>query len=179
MMRATKTKIGLAVLGGVLAALTAGAPANAAPAHPAADGAVSHTSTTAKAPAPAPARAASSAAKLGTTSNVGGAHTAHLDGVCNTGDLCLWYFSGFQGSTVDFFSGDDNLWDNVFLSAGAGQGATVANNSESAWNYDPTFTAWTCTGTFQSGDCGWILPNSGGDFLTLYFNNVESIHWTS
>jgi hypothetical protein len=177
-MRVAKTKIGLAIVGGVLAALAAGAPAGAAPsAHPAGDAAVSHT--TAKAMPARPARTASSASKLGTASNVGGARTQELDGFCNTGDLCLWYFSSFQGSHVDFFFGDDNLWDNVFNSAGAGLGSTVANNAESAWNYDPTYTAWVCAGTFQAGPCGWILPNSGGDLVyPTYFNNTESIHWT-
>jgi Peptidase inhibitor family I36 len=173
-----KTKFGLAVVSGLLAAFAVAAPASAAPSA-APGGAVAHAS--AKAPAAAPnSHPTSRASKLGTASGVGGARTQHLDGSCNSGDLCLWYFAGFQGSTVDFFWGDDNLGDNVFLSPGSGQGAVVANNAESAWNYDPTLTAWTCSGTFQTGDCGHILPNSGGDFIyPTYFNNVESIHWSS
>jgi hypothetical protein len=175
-----KTKIGMAVVGGILAAFATVAPASAAPStNSAADSAVTHTSAKTAAPAPN-SHPAPSGSKLGTANGSGGARTQHLDGFCNVGDLCLWYFSGFQGSTVDFFWADDDLWDNVFLSPGAGQGSVVANNAESAWNYDSVLTAWTCTGTFQTGDCGFILPNSGGDFTSPTFsNNVESIHWSS
>jgi hypothetical protein len=167
-MRMYTTKAVLALAAGIVAALAVTAPAGAAPVKQ--PGAAVGTST---AKAPAPARSTQAGSKLGA-----GARTQHLDGVCGTGDLCMWYFAGFQGSAVDLFFGDDTLWDNTFLTAGSGLGSTVANNSESAWNYDPSYTAWTCSGTFQTGDCGWILPNSGGDFLIpTYYNNVESIHW--
>jgi hypothetical protein len=178
-MRRAKTKIGLVVVIGILAALAATGPASGAPpAQPGSGAAVAGAGAPARPPAPA-GRTAPSASKLGTASaQVGGVHTDQLDGVCNTGDLCFWYYSGFQGSSVDFYWGEDTLWDNVFLSPGAGQGAVVANNAESAWNYDSSWTAWTCTGTYQTGYCGYILPNSGGNFLPTYFNNVESTHWT-
>jgi hypothetical protein len=108
--------------------------------------------------------------------------TAPLDSTCDafpngSGELCLWYYAGYQGSRIDFWWGADNLANNRFLSAGSGQGAIVANNSESVWNYDSSYTAWVCTNAYQQGVCGTVAPHSGGNFITGYWNNVESFHW--
>lgn len=113
----------------------------------------------------------------------GGALAAHLDGACNvysngTGDLCLWYFVNFGGSKVDFYYNDPDLWNNVFLTAGAGKGAIVANNTESGKNYDSRWTAWGCVNRNYVGPCGWALPGAAGNITPFYKNNVESIYWT-
>ncbi len=107
---------------------------------------------------------------------------AHLDSTCDAyasggGEICFWYYAGYQGSRIDFWWGADNLANNFFLTAGWGQGATVANNSESVWNYDSSYTAWVCTNAYQQGVCGTVAPHSGGNFITGYWNNVESFHW--
>jgi hypothetical protein len=174
------SKMFLALTAGALVTFVAASPASAAPAgNPNANGAATGTSSTAH-PAPAVSQKAPPAAK---TTRPGAARTQHLDGFCNayadrTGDLCLWYFQNYQGSYVDFYSNDSNLNDNVFLSPGTGQGANAANNSESDWNYDSTYTAWVCTEINYGGLCGPIPPNSGGNFNDSYRNNVASLYWT-
>ena len=105
------------------------------------------------------------------------ARRAHEDGVCNTGELCVWYLSGRQGSFVDYWWGANDMAADVFLSAGAGQGQVVANNAESAWNYDSTYTAILCTEAYHTGNCILIPPNSGRDFGPGYLNNIESFQW--
>jgi hypothetical protein len=106
-----------------------------------------------------------------------------LNGVCDAfagggGELCLWFLSGYGGSLVDYYYGDNNFWNNVFLSAGSGQGVTVANDPRSAYNYDSLLTAWVCTSPSQFGSCGFIRPRSGGNFVPRYFADTESFHWT-
>jgi len=106
---------------------------------------------------------------------------ASKDGVINTGEFVQWYFSGYSGGCEDDFSGDATFFNDTFKNCGqgaSGVGAVVANNTESDWNYDPSFTAHVCTGTNSTGTCGFILPNSGGNFSTTYKNNVESLYWT-
>jgi hypothetical protein len=175
------TRIGAAVGAGLLLALLAAGPAGAAPPD-GSDPAVAASGS--KVPAPVTGQPAPAGSKLGTTGQTAAnALPMHLDGSCNaytsgTGDLCLWYFSGYGGSRVDFYYSDSNLWTNVFLSAGSGQGAVVANNSESAYNYDSIYTAWVCTSTSYNGSCGYILPRRGGNFVPTYFNNSESLYWT-
>jgi hypothetical protein len=95
------------------------------------------------------------------------------------GDLCLWYFSNFAGSRTGFLRNDANLADDTFVSAGSGQGQTVTNNAESAWNYDHFTTVWVATSPGFGGSNGFISPNSGGNLNATYKNNSESIFWAS
>lgn len=107
----------------------------------------------------------------------GAAVAGHLDGQCDPGDLCLWY-GAFEGSVADFYNSDGDLNDNVFLSPGAGQGTVVANNSESARNYDSSWTAWLCTGTSGQGMCVAVRPNHSVLLSGDIQDGVESIIWS-
>jgi hypothetical protein len=174
------TRFTMALATGAVAALAVAVPATAGPAGPAGPGtAGARSSTGAVTPATGHVKPAAVAGKAGSkTGRPSGAVTQHVDGFCNTGDLCMWYLRGFSHSYVDFFFGDNNMADNVFLTSGFGQGQVVSNNAESAWNYDPTYTAWVCTDPDFQGACGFILPNTGGDLNPTYLNNVESLYWT-
>lgn len=186
-MRRTSTMLAVLALSGGLALLSAGA-AGAAPGSATSAGSAGSAGSAAANSAPA-ATAATPKAKTGKPAPAAGARTsatatvitAHQDGACNayasTGDLCMWYLQNYVGSASDFYVADSNLWDNYFLTPGWGQNQTVANNAESDWNYDSTYTAWVCTGVSYTGTCGFIPPNSGGNFSTTYKNNVESLYW--
>lgn len=102
---------------------------------------------------------------------------APQDGNCEVGEVCLYYFSNFVGSRYDTPHNDSTLFDNHFVSAGAGQGAVVGADAESVWNRDPHTTVWVCTGTNQTGSCGYVLPNQFGNFNSTFFNNVGSLIW--
>jgi hypothetical protein len=177
-------RLGLVIGAGLLtAAMTAG-PAMAGP-QAAEEGSASRSDGS-KVPAPTRGGTAPTQPKTEIPRETGlrsGALAAHIDGICNsffdgTGDLCLWPNTGYSGSHIDYFYGDDSVWNNVYLTAGSGQGAGVANNSESTYNYDTIWTAWVCTSTNQFGSCGYILPRHGGNFVPTFFNNTESLHWT-
>ena len=67
------------------------------------------------------------------------AHAAGRDGVCNDGEFCYSYNSGFTGSISDFTGsladyGATQPSCYEFKSAGTGQGLCVKNNAASAWN---------------------------------------------
>ena len=85
---------------------------------------------------------------------------ASQDGVLDVGDLGLWYYDSSHGygSFYDTSHNDNWLFDNHFISSGAGQGSVVANNSEFAWNQDPHTTVIVCTGYNYTGTCGTIAP---------------------
>lgn len=104
---------------------------------------------------------------------------ASQDGSVDVGDLGLWYFDSSHGygSFYDTAHNDNWLFDNHFISSGAGQGSVVANNSEFAWNRDPHTTVIVCTGYNYTGSCGTIGPNVYGNFTSTYRDNVESIYW--
>jgi len=150
--------------------------AQAAPADARGQSAVSSTRTAA---APTSAQGTQGTAPGAKT---GGASVNHLDGYCHlyangTGDVCLYYLSNFVGSLADFYSNDSNLWNNYFLSPGAGQGSVVANNAESVWNRDLIYTAYLCVGTNYTAPCGWVAPGAYGNLNSTYKNNVESLYW--
>jgi hypothetical protein len=104
---------------------------------------------------------------------------ASQDGSVDVGDLGLWYFDSYHGygSFYDTAHNDNWLFDNHFISSGAGQGSLVANNSEFAWNRDPHTTVIVCTGYNYTGSCGTIGPNAYGNFTSTYRDNVESVYW--
>jgi hypothetical protein len=104
---------------------------------------------------------------------------ASQDGVLDVGDLGLWYYDSSHGygSLYDTSHNDNWLFDNHFISSGAGQRSVVANNSEFAWNRDPHTTVIVCTGYNYTGSCGTIAPNSYGNFTSTYSNKVESVYW--
>jgi len=177
-------KLGLALGAGLLTAVMAAGPALAGPTPSADDRPTATESDGSKVPAPTRVGTTPTQPKNeGNGQTVGRALSAHLDGTCNiyssgTGDLCLWYFSGYGGSHVDYYFNDYSFWNDVFLSAGTGKGAVVANNSESAFNYDRIWIAWVYTSTNCSGTGGYILPWTGGNFVPTFFNNSESLCWT-
>jgi hypothetical protein len=60
------------------------------------------------------------------------------DGVCETGEFCLYYNSDHLGSRVDLVNSQRDYGSGAgcitFVSAGAGQGQCVKNNTASVWN---------------------------------------------
>jgi hypothetical protein len=104
---------------------------------------------------------------------------ASQDGSVDVGDLGLWYYDSSlgYGSAYDTAHNDNWLFNNHFISSGAGHVAVVANNSEFAWNRDPHTTVIVCTGYNYTGTCGTIAPNTYGNLTSTYRNNVESVYW--
>jgi len=189
-MNRLKTGLGMLAATGALA-LAVATPASAGQAGGGLAPATPGTAIT-KADRPVPAGAikvggAGSASPTARTSagiGTGHATNAHQDGFCNNppanvgdGDFCLWFLSNFGGSYSDFFFADTNLTDNVFITAGSGQGQTVAANAESALNADSNLTARVCTGVGQTGSCNIVPPRGFGNFVAPYFNGVRSFLW--
>jgi len=99
---------------------------------------------------------------------------AHLDGVCEVYEFCLFTGNGFTGNVADFQFNDINYSDNTF----AGTGLVVANNARSAFNGDPSLFVVGCIEPNYAGMCGFAAPFTGGDLLPDYFLNLESHYFT-
>lgn len=61
------------------------------------------------------------------------------NGMCESGEVCLYYNSDQQGSMVDLVGGHKDYGSNTstcikFITAGAGRGQCVKNNAASVWN---------------------------------------------
>jgi hypothetical protein len=104
---------------------------------------------------------------------------ASQDGYCDVGDVCLYYFSAQRGygSLYDTGHNDPYLFNNHFISSGSGQGSVVGNNAEAVWNRDPHTTVWLCTGTYSTGSCGYVAPNSYGTLGSTWFDKTQSLTW--
>ncbi len=86
------------------------------------------------------------------TASVAPAQAAARNGVCETGEFCLYYNSGNLGSVSDFTTSIDDYGATQpscydFKGAGAGQGQCVKNNAASVWNR----TGSTVTVFYNSG----------------------------
>jgi hypothetical protein len=85
-----------------------------------------------------------------------GAHAADRDGICQSGEFCLYYnsdhagsVSDFTGSIADYGATQPDCYE--FKGAGAGQGQCVKNNAASVWNR----TGGTVT-VFYNSDFGGV-----------------------
>ncbi|WP_323100307.1 peptidase inhibitor family I36 protein [Intrasporangium sp. YIM S08009] len=103
----------------------------------------------------ATALAAALAAALVTPAPAAQAATAR-NGVCESGEFCLYYNSGNGGSLVDLANSQSDYGTGAgcitFVSAGNGQGQCVKNNAASVWNRE----ASVATVFYRSGFSGAI-----------------------
>lgn len=79
-----------------------------------------------------------SATPVAADSTTASAATAR-NGVCETGEFCLYFLPNRRGSVSDFATSVPNYGTTQptcydFKGPGAGQGQCVKNNAESAWN---------------------------------------------
>lgn len=101
------------------------------------------------------------------------------NGACEVFEFCLYRLNGFQGSLADVFLNVPDLAGATYPMWGPGFGEPISNNSQSAFNGDPDFFVITCTDPGYSGQCGFVPPINGGDFLPDFFLNVESFYFSS
>jgi murein DD-endopeptidase MepM/ murein hydrolase activator NlpD len=101
------------------------------------------------------AAAAAVATALLTPAPAAQAATAR-NGVCETGEFCLYYNSGNGGSLVDLANSQSDYGTGAgcitFVSAGNGQGQCIKNNAASVWNRE----AAVATVFYRSGYSGAI-----------------------
>jgi hypothetical protein len=107
------------------------------------------------------------------------AQAAGRDGVCESGEFCLYYNSNHQGSVSDFTGSITNYGSNeatcyVFKGAGAGQGQCVKNNTASVWNR----TSDPVTVYYNSGYSGTsqTIPSGGKVNLDAALKNNNASH---
>jgi hypothetical protein len=178
-MNRVKTGLGLLAAGAALA-LTVGAPASAAPAPAKPSGTA--VNTPAAKPVPASVVQTGGVSPAARTARTSGfaITAADRDARCNVfdngdGDFCLWFLQDFGGSYIDLFFTDTNLCNgDVFLTAGAGQGAPVCANAEGDLNADSNFGAEVCTDINRQGTCGVVPPRGLGNFVAPWRNGVRS-----
>lgn len=101
------------------------------------------------------AAAAALAGAVVTTAPTAQAATSR-NGVCESGEFCLYYNSGNGGSLVDLANSQSDYGTGsgcvTFVSAGNGQGQCVKNNAASVWNRE----AAVATVFYRSGYSGAI-----------------------
>jgi len=100
------------------------------------------------------------------------ASAAGKDGICQTGELCLYYLTDFRRPVFDLFVSDGDFRNDRF------PGTTISanNNTESFWSRD-TFTWDVYTGTFRTGARGIIPPGRSGNFSLTFKNTVSSAYF--
>jgi murein DD-endopeptidase MepM/ murein hydrolase activator NlpD len=106
---------------------------------------------------------AAAALLAGTVATAPGAQAATArNGVCETGEFCLYYNSDFGGSLVDLANSQKTYGTGTgcvaFVSAGAGQGQCVKNNTASVWNREDAVVT-----VFYKSDWSGAIQSVGPD----------------
>jgi hypothetical protein len=97
---------------------------------------------------------------------------AHKDGRCDSGDMCLYYLTGFRGPIFDLFVSDNDFSDDRF----PGTSIPANDNTESGSNHD-TYTWYLYTGANRTGYRGTSAPGSSGNFAPTFKNTISSGYW--
>ena len=101
----------------------------------------------------------------------------HYNGVCEEGELCLFYNSGCNGSMADFYYPVENFQGYVFRTPGAGQGQSVKNNAAAARNTDNYVTARIYYNSGWQGPYDNVGPNTSCRNLINTYNENASFEW--
>lgn len=101
------------------------------------------------------------------------AGAGEYNGVCESGEFCLWYNPNFSNGIFDMYYSDSNLHDNRFI---GNSGQIVGNNSASAWNND-SLRWYVCDGTGYTGCTGWYDPGDSNSQMTNWRNIISSVHY--
>lgn len=100
------------------------------------------------------------------------ASAAGKNGVCETGELCLFYNSNYGGRIFDLYYSDGDFRGDVF----PGSTTSANNNTASYWNND--HLTWDVyTGANRSGSRGYLPPGHYGNFSSIYKNTVSSAYY--
>lgn len=100
------------------------------------------------------------------------------NGVCESGEFCLYYNSDHGGSMIDLAFGDKNYGAGdsctAFKTAGAGQGQCVKNNTASVWNRESSVV----TVFYKSDWAGAVdsIPSGGKVNLSSTLKNNNAGH---
>jgi hypothetical protein len=105
------------------------------------------------------------------------ASAAARNGVCESGEFCLYYNSGNAGSLVDLTGSQRDYGTGAgcvaFVSGGSGQGQCVKNNTASVWNRTSTSVT-----VFYNSDFGGVFQRIAslgkGDLAASVKNNNAS-----
>ncbi|HEV7648435.1 MAG TPA: peptidase inhibitor family I36 protein [Actinophytocola sp.] len=96
-----------------------------------------------------------------------------LDGVCQSGEFCLYYNSNEQGSLSDFELGVKDFATVRFVATGAGKGELVKNNAASACNKDDNLTARVFFNSNWAGAHDDIAPGTCRNLVNTYNENAS------
>ena len=114
----------------------------------------------------------------GATLGVAGpASASSFNGLCETGEVCLFWGSNYYGSLADFSNNILNYKSFYFKSSGSGQGQTLNDNSESAKNHGRVEGVQLFVDSYYRGD--WIAMAPGDQFPDFgpYDNKFSSHKW--
>jgi hypothetical protein len=98
-----------------------------------------------------------------------------LDGVCQSGEFCLYYNSGHHGSFTDFELGVKDFSTVKFIADGAGKGQLVKNNAASACNKDDNLTARVYFNSDWQGEYDSIAPGTCENLVNTYNENASFV----
>jgi hypothetical protein len=96
----------------------------------------------------------------------------HKNGVCESGELCLYYLTDYRGPVFDLYVSDNDFSNDYF----PGTSTRANDNTESVWNRD-TYTWYVYVHANRGGSRGTLSPGSYGNFTTTYKNQVSSAYY--
>ncbi|MEU6074896.1 peptidase inhibitor family I36 protein [Micromonospora sp. NPDC047074] len=86
----------------------------------------------------------------------GAAHAGNMDGVCDSGELCVWFYAGYSGPIADMAYNEPNYAGKTFYNSSTSRENNVRSAKERA---------------FTSVACMYENANYGGHII---FNNMVS-----
>ncbi|MET0863902.1 MAG: peptidase inhibitor family I36 protein [Nakamurella sp.] len=105
---------------------------------------------------------------------------ANKDGVCNTSELCLYYFQNRTGAKLDLLLSDANFSGDVLKGGGSGNGASANNNTRSYLSTETVYYWRVYDGANYTGTqilC--IAPGDRGNFTSSLWDKATSATYST
>jgi hypothetical protein len=124
------------------------------------------------------AMAATLTASLAFTATALPASASNKDGLCESGEFCLYWTYNFTGSMMDFNGDVNNYASYTFQFPGGGQGQSLNDNAASAKNRGRYWHVLAYEHSYFRGNRINFYPGDEYGYLGYYSNRLSSHMWS-
>jgi hypothetical protein len=107
----------------------------------------------------------------------GPAQARSYDGLCESGEVCLYWGYDYQGGVADFYNDIYNYKSFRFKGSGPGAGSSLNDNAASVRSKARFYEVEMCTDSYFRGECFDLGPGGEVPELGSAFANELSSHF--
>lgn len=104
---------------------------------------------------------------------------AGKDGVCDTGELCLYYWQNREGAMLDLYLSEADFSGDILRGGGLGNGGSADNNTRSYLSRDIYYWRVYDGVNYTGTQIQCIAPGEAGNFDNSFWDQASSATFSS